>query len=71
MNVIVEGFDNVVDELQDMRSRSRKVVERTIADFKSRGPSWISQEVAKEYGIKKADVNEAKTGIREIGRAHV
>lgn len=69
MNVIVEGFDNVVDELQDMHSRSKKVVQRTIADFKSRGPSWISQEVAKEYGIKKADVNEAKTGIR--GRSSV
>lgn len=50
-------------------AEAEKVVERTIADFKSRGPSWISQEVAKEYGIKKADVNEAKTGIR--GRSSV
>ena len=64
MNVIVEGLDNVADELQDMRDRSKKVVQRTIADFKSRGPSWISQEVTKEYNIKKADVNEAKKGIR-------
>lgn len=64
MNVIVEGFDDIVNELQDMHDRSKKVVQRTIADFKSRGPSWISQEVAKEYNIKKADVNEAKKGIR-------
>ncbi|MFG6369259.1 MAG: hypothetical protein K1W16_12705 [Lachnospiraceae bacterium] len=64
MDVIIEGFDNVVDELQDMRSRSKKIVQRTIADFKSRGPSWISQEVAKEYNIKKADVNESKKGIQ-------
>ncbi|MDE5696491.1 MAG: hypothetical protein K2I96_03620 [Lachnospiraceae bacterium] len=69
MNVIIEGFDNVVDELQDMHNRSKKVVQRTVADFKSRGPSWISQEVAKEYGIKKADINEAKVGIR--GRSSV
>ncbi len=69
MNVIIDGLDSVVDELQDMHDRSKKVVQRTIADFKSRGPSWISQEVAKEYGIKKSDVNETKAGIR--GRSSV
>ncbi len=69
MNVIIDGLDNVVNDLQDMHDRSKKVVQRTIADFKSRGPSWISQEVAKEYGIKKADVNEARAGIR--GRSSV
>lgn len=63
-DIVIEGFDNVANELQDMHDRSKKVVQRTIADFKSRGPSWIAQEVSKEYNIKKADVNEAKKGIR-------
>ena len=40
MNIVIDGLDNVVDELQDMRDRSKKVVQRTIADFKTRGPSW-------------------------------
>lgn len=69
MNIVIDGLDNVVDELQDMRDRSKKVVQRTIADFKTRGPSWVAGEVAKEYNIKKADINEAKAGIR--GRSSV
>ena len=69
MNIVIDGLDNVVDELQDMRDRSKKVVQRTIADFKTRGPPWVAGEVAKEYNIKKADINEAKAGIR--GRSSV
>lgn len=70
MNIIIDGYDNVMAEIQDMRSRSEKVVQRTVADFRTRAPSWISQEVAKEYNIKKADVNEAKKGIKK-GRSSV
>lgn len=71
MQVMIEGYNNVINEINDMRSRSEKVVSRTIADFKSRGPSWVSQEVAKEYNIKKADVNEARTKGAKRGRSSV
>ena len=63
MKVIIEGYDEVIRGIQDMRFKSEKVVNRTVADFKSRGPSWVAQEVTKEYSISKKDVNETKKGV--------
>ena len=63
MKVIIEGYDEVIKGIQDMQSKSEKVVNRTVADFKSRGPSWVVQEVTKEYSISKKDVNETKKGV--------
>ena len=70
MNIVIDGLDNVVDELQDMRDRSKKVVQRTIADFKTRGPSWVAGEVAKEYNIKKADIKCKNTWNKNWGFIH-
>lgn len=63
MKVLIDGCDNVIKEIQSMKTKSEKVVNRTVADFKSRGPGWVAQEVTKEYNIKKKDVNETKKGV--------
>lgn len=63
MKVVIDGYDNVVKEIQGMKAKSEKVVNCTVADFKSRGPGWVAQEVTKEYNIKKKEVNETKKGI--------
>lgn len=70
MKVIIEGYDEVIKGIQDMQSKSEKVVNRTVADFKSRGPSWVAQEVTKEYSISKKDVNETKKGVTK-GRSQI
>ena len=63
MKIVIDGYDDVINEIQAMKAKSEKVVNRTVSDFKSRGPGWISQEVMKEYNIKKKDINETKKGV--------
>lgn len=71
MKVVIDGYDNVVKEIQGMKAKSEKVVNRTVADFKSRGPGWVAQEVTKVYNIKKQGVNEHKKGIINKGTVKV
>lgn len=63
MKIIINGYEDVIKEIQGMKAKSEKVVKRTVSDFKSRGPGWISQEVMKEYNIQKKDINETKKAV--------
>lgn len=63
MKIVIDGYDDVVREIQAMKAKSEKVVNRTVADFKSRGPGWVSQEVTDIYNIKKKDVNETRKDV--------
>lgn len=56
------GINETCKELQRMQTASQKVISATIKDFKRRGPSWVVQEVVKEYNIKKAEITQAKKG---------
>ena len=71
LNVIIDGYEDVLNQISSMNRDSAKVINRTIGDFKSRGPGWVSQEVAKEYNIKKKDVNETKKGVKNAGKIRV
>lgn len=71
MNVVIEGYEDVINQISSMKRDSAKVINRTIGDFKSRGPGWVSQEVVKEYNIKKKDVNETKKGVKNAGKVRV
>lgn len=50
------NIDQVVKGLDERKQNSKKVLERTLGDFKSLGPGWISKGVREEYNIKKGDV---------------
>ena len=71
MDITISGYENLMHEIQNMQGKGKKVINRTIGDFKKRGPGWISQEIVKEYNIKKADINEHKKGVRNKGTARV
>ena len=71
MNVVIDGYEDVVNQISSMRRDSAKVINRTIGDFRSRGPGWISKEVVKEYNIKKKDINETKKGVKSVGKVRV
>ena len=64
MEVVIKNYDDIVKEFSLMESQAKKVVNRTVGDFKKRGPGWVSQEVCKEYNIKKKEVTAAKKGIK-------
>ena len=67
MNVVIENYDSLVKNIKNIEKQSEKAVQRTISDSKSRGHGWISQEIAKEYNIKKKDINEAKKCVQKGG----
>lgn len=71
MNVVIEGYEDVMKQINSMHKDSAKVINRTIGDFKTRGPGWVSQEVVREYNIKKKDVNENKKGVKNAGKIRV
>ncbi|MCM1427115.1 MAG: phage tail protein [Eubacterium sp.] len=63
MKVVIDGYDDVLKEIQSMKAKSERVVNRTVADFKSRGPGWVASEIMEEYNVKRKDINEAKKGV--------
>lgn len=67
MNVVIENYRELVNDINNIEKQSKKAVQRTISDFKSRGPGWVSQEIVKEYNIKKKDINEAKKSVSKGG----
>lgn len=71
MNIVIEGYEDVLKQIDSMQKDSAKVINRTIGDFKTRGPGWVSQEVVREYNIKKKDVNETKKGVKNAGKIRV
>lgn len=54
-----------------MDAQAQKAINRTVSDFKSRGPAWISQAVTDTYGIKKAEVKDAISGTRKAGKIKI
>lgn len=69
--VVIQGYEDVMKELKGMEAKSKKVINRTIGDFKSRGPGWISQEVTNEYNIKKKEINSTLTAKKSAGTIKV
>lgn len=65
MKVVIENYESLVKDIHGIKTGAEKAVKRTISDFKSRGPGWISQEIQKEYNIKKKDINKAKHGTNK------
>lgn len=57
-----KAISEIVKDLEQMKKAPKKIVSRTLSDFKSRAPSWVAQEVVKTYNIKKSEIMPAKGG---------
>lgn len=72
ISIAVDAAGTLKEKLGKMDTQSQTVVKRTISDFKSRAPAWVSAAVAEEYAIKKAEVKGAMTGVKKgIGKIKV
>lgn len=56
----IVNLAEITARLREMRTASQAVIDATVKDFKSRAPSWVAQEVVKEYNIKKGEVNPGR-----------
>lgn len=52
--------------LEDMKKAPEKVIKATMGDVRKRVPGWISAEVVKVYGIKKADISKGAAGTVKV-----
>lgn len=71
MTVALQNFAGLREQLQGMDEAAERAVKRTVSDFKSRAPAWISQAVTETYGIKKAEVKDAISGTKKAGKINV
>lgn len=71
MTVALQNFAGLREQLQGMDEAAERAVKRTVSDFKSRAPAWISQAVTEHYGIKKAEVKDAIIGTKKLGKVNI
>jgi len=67
----VQAIEQKKAEIRELREDGKNVVQRTVNDFKSRGPGWVASAVTGAYNIKKKEVVGAKTGAKPIGKIAV
>lgn len=58
----VENLDSLLRQVQQIKTGGAKAIKNTVNDVKARAPGWISDEVRKEYNIKKSEIMPAKKG---------
>lgn len=65
MAVNISIDPKIYDELEKYGKQLIKVEDRTVRDLGKRAPSWIAQEVSKEYNIKKGELTQAGKGTKK------
>ena len=58
----IRNYNQTTKELQPLRGKSEKVIQRVMSDMRTRAPGWIASAVIKEYGIKKEEITPAQAG---------
>ncbi len=73
-SVSLSGGSEVVKRLQKLRDGGEVAIKRTVSDFTSRGPGWVSKGIREHYGVDTAAIKEAaqrpsrgRTSIRVSG----
>ena len=78
--VYMDGFEIKIDfpgkkklfrKLEDHPKAMAKALRRTVSDFKSRAPGWVSSAVTSHYTIKKSDVRSAVKAKEKAGSVKV
>lgn len=58
----VKNYKLIKKKIDDMQKAPRQVMKSLTAEAKKRVPGWVATEVAKEYGVKKAEITGQKIG---------
>lgn len=63
-NVSVKGQKDIVKQLRKLEQGGEKAVQRTVSDFRSRAPGWVSKGIREHYGVDTAAIKEAAKGAK-------
>ncbi len=65
INIAIKEAGKLKKQIEKNEEKCEKAIRRTVADFASRAPAWVSQAVTEVYGIKKSDVKECFKGTKK------
>lgn len=72
--VSTAGGSDIVKRLRKLENGGQVAIERTVSDFKTRAPAWVTKAVREHYGVDASAVREAamkprrgKTSIKVAG----
>lgn len=60
MNVSCVANADIVKRLDKLEGGSEVAIRRTVADFRSRAPGWVSQGIREHYGVDTKAIKEAQ-----------
>ncbi|MDR1631211.1 MAG: hypothetical protein LBS36_13520 [Oscillospiraceae bacterium] len=66
IDIAVKGLKDLKKQLDKMDAQSQTVIKRTVSDFKSRAPAWVSAAVVSRYGINKTEISNSKKKTKKI-----
>lgn len=61
MSVSCKGAPDIVKKLRKLENGGRVAIERTVSDFTTRAPAWVSQGIREHYGVDTAAIKDAAT----------
>ena len=63
----IKDYKNLMKRLNGTKKAPRKVLNALMSDARKKVPGWVSTEVTKVYGIKKADVPNKIGSLKVVG----
>lgn len=61
INVSYSGVSDIVKKLQKLENGGEVAIKRTVSDFTSRAPGWVSKGIREHYGVDTAAIKDAAT----------
>lgn len=61
MFVSCKGAPDIVKKLQKLENGGKVAIERTVSDFTTRAPAWVSKGIREHYGVDTAAIKDAAT----------
>lgn len=61
INVSYSGASDIVKKLQKLENGGEVAIKRTVSDFTSRAPGWVSKGIREHYGVDTAAIKDAAT----------
>lgn len=66
-SVSYEGAPDIVKRLHKLEDGGEKAIKRTVSDFSSRAPGWVSKGIREHYGVDAAAIKDAGPKIKRGG----
>lgn len=61
--VTCSGAEDIVKRLNKLENGGQTAIKKTVNDFMSRAPAWVSKGIREHYGVDTAAINEANSNL--------